>query len=176
MNDGRRGVNLLDLAGITLGYGLAAVPARAYLVDDGRFTVWEAASILTAYLWLGLAMSGPFVLLFDRRARRHPSPTVTDAPARPPSYTGPERAWMLIGAYWLIAGLLIVPLRWEWAAPASALGLLPLLAFGLLWLLRPKSAPQPSGKPWTHAAAMVVLGSWPVAWIGIIALNSVRYG
>src|SRR5271167_3809634 len=63
-NPGRpRGFHLLDLSAIVVGYGMASLLVRAYWPAGGRPPLVEIAAIGLVYLWLGLAMSGPLVLL-----------------------------------------------------------------------------------------------------------------
>jgi hypothetical protein len=116
----------------------------------------------SAYAWLGLAMSGPFVLLLHRPQ--------SSRPGESPPYSRAEVAWLLIGAYWIVAGLLLVPMR----LPDASLALLATvswLAAGLLWLLGARPAERPRG--WTHRAAVIVLATWPLAWGAMILLTIV---
>lgn len=158
--DGAGGPRLLDLGALVVGYGLAAVAVRAFWPRDIPPTATLLLAAAPAYGWLGLAMSGPFVLLLNR-PRAEPA-----APSR--SFSRAETAWLLIGSYWIAAGLLIAPAR----LPNASLGFLatvPWLAAALLWLLGSRPPGTPGG--WTHRAARLVLASWPLAWGAMILLT-----
>jgi hypothetical protein len=154
------GLRLLDLAALVVGYGLAAVAVRAFWPRGVSPTLGLVLVAAPAYAWLGLAMSGPFVLLLNRPRR---SPRDESRP-----FSRAETAWLLIGAYWIAAGLLIVPTR----LPNTSLGFLatvPWLAAALLWLLSARPVPRATG--WTHRAAVLVLATWPLAWGAMIVLT-----
>lgn len=156
------GLRLLDLAALIVGYGLAAMGLRALWPRDVAPTAALIALAAVAYAWLGLAMSGPFALLLDRR----PAPA-TGEQAR---YTRAEVAWLLIGAYWIAAAMLIIPARADGRVGAVVVAPVPLFAAALLWLLAARPAARPTG--WTHLAALAVLLTWPVAWLALIVLIS----
>jgi hypothetical protein len=69
----RRTLRLIDLTGLVAGYGLAALLIRAFW-HASEEPAAVAAVVGFVYLWLGLAMSGPIVLLLDRRATPRPGP------------------------------------------------------------------------------------------------------
>jgi hypothetical protein len=73
----RRTLRLIDLTGVVAGYSLAALLIRAFW-HAGESPTPVMLAIGLVYLWLGLAMSGPIVLLLDRRARPE------SRPERPP--------------------------------------------------------------------------------------------
>ena len=58
-------IRLIDLAAMVVGYGLAAILFRAFWPHTG---VPPALGIFAVcfYIWLGLAMSGPLLLLRQR--------------------------------------------------------------------------------------------------------------
>ncbi len=176
---------MLDLAALTVGYSLAALSMRAFwpyaATPGGRIL----AVMALAFSWLGLAMSGPFVLLLERRPRRpeeSPVPTPRRRPgelpvielAEPPRYTPAETAWLLIGGYWIAITILIVPSRVPRTA-LSTLSILPALAATTFWLLgrrRPRHVSRPGDGPsWTHRAALLLLATWPIAWLALILLS-----
>lgn len=185
----RRGLRLLDLAALVVGYSMAALLIRAFWPETVRTSIYVAAGLGIEYLWLGLAMSGPFVLLLDRRRRKDREAVPTRFRARPgrwpadtpasermpeARYTGPELAWLLIGGYWIGMTVLVVPARLA-ASSAPLLGLLPFVAAAFLSFLGPKRPFNPDeGPAWTHRAAIVLLSCWPIAWIGLIALTQAR--
>lgn len=160
MTEARGGPRLLDLGAFVVGYGLAAVALRAFWPRDIPPTFLLTLVAAPAYAWLGLAMSGPFILLLNR-----PRP---DRPEVRPAMTRAETAWLMIGAYWIAAGLLIVPAQLS-DASLGFLATVPGLAAALLWLLGARANPRPT--TWTHRTAVLVLGSWPLAWGAMIVLT-----
>jgi hypothetical protein len=160
MSGAPTGPRLLDLAALVVGYGLAAVAVRAFWPRGISPTVLLAATAAPAYAWLGLAMSGPFVLLLNRPRGTPPEDS--------PPFSRAEVAWLLIGAYWIAAGLLIVPVRVP-NAGLAVLATVPWVAAGLLWLLGARPVERPGG--WTHRAAVLVLATWPLAWGAMILLT-----
>ncbi len=59
----QRGFHRFDVAALVVGYSLASMLIRAYWPSPGSLSIAEAAVISLVFLWLGLAMSGPAVLL-----------------------------------------------------------------------------------------------------------------
>src|SRR5689334_557004 len=115
-----RGLRLHDLVGMVVGYGMAALLARAFWPGSRPLTGIPAAALGLEFLWLGLAMSGPIILLLDRRgpsatrerprrparpgrlisAREPLEPPIGRRPAEDPGpeaprYTRAELAWLL---------------------------------------------------------------------------------
>jgi hypothetical protein len=183
----RGGLRLLDLAALVVGYSLAAVLVRAFWGVSGVPGLAVALFLAIAYLWLGFAMSGPFVLLLDRRRGEHRGSAAhrrtarlrghlqwsQDAAPAPPRFTGPESAWLLIGGYWIGMMLLVVPNRLP-TASTPLLAILPFIAAGVLAIVSPgKRAGPRASQPWTHRGAIVLLWTWPAAWIALIALTRV---
>lgn len=158
----RSGVRLLDLSALVVGYSLAALGLRAYWPQGTAPTPYQLVAASVAYAWLGLALSGPFVLLLHRNRR----PGRLDRSR----YTGAETAWLMIGGYWITFIIMAVPVGL--IAP-NFLALLPILVAGLAWLFAPKRAPDSTH--WTHRAAVVLLASWPFAWGAMILLAKGLY-
>jgi hypothetical protein len=160
MSRGAGGPRVMELAAIVLGYGMAAVGVRLYAPAGPRRPVVAAVAGTVVLAWLGLALSGPFVLLLDRRGRRAGA------------WSRPESAWGLIGAYGLavvVAGPFVLPPGVAGRA-VPVLGLLPVLGGLVAWLIAPAS-PGASREPsWTDRAARLVLVAWPVAWLALIVL------
>jgi hypothetical protein len=183
----RRGLRLLDLVALIVGYSLAALLIKAFWPASATGSFFVAAGLAIEYVWLGLAMSGPFVLLLDRRRqpqsdlhaprrrRRLGQPigaVLEPAPRDPPArYTGAELAWLLIGGYWIGLTIMVVPAKLP-RASAPLLGLLPFLVAAVLSLIGPKRPRAERGGPaWTHRTAVILLLLWPIAWIALIALT-----
>jgi hypothetical protein len=165
----RRALRLLDLSALVVAYGLAALLVRAFYPRDGLPNHLAEGIVAFVYLWLGLAMGGPMVLLLDGRSRPV-DPKLDD----PPRYTWAETAWLLIGGYWIGLAMFVVPSR----LPVNPLlGLFPVLAALALRLFGGRSKAKDSGsRPgWTHFAAVAVLVSWPFAWIGMIVLGKTLF-
>ncbi|MDB5350866.1 MAG: hypothetical protein JWN86_2113 [Planctomycetota bacterium] len=160
----RRTLRLLDLSALVLSYGLAALLIRAFYPNEGVPSGKIGVVVGFTYLWLGLAMGGPMVLLLDRRSR----PADHDIDAAP-RYTWAETAWLLIGGYWICLAMFVVPSR----LPINPLlGVFPIVAALFLRLFARKVSPQvDSSTGWTHLAAIGVLVTWPVAWAAMILLG-----
>src|SRR3954454_2388090 len=109
-------IQLLDVSALVVGYGMAAVLFRAFC-PSGGVTVPLGFFAVGFYLWLGLAMSGPLLLL---RHTPRPRPDASEstpigpaaaAPETSPVRTWAELAWLLIGVYWIVMGLFILPIH-----------------------------------------------------------------
>jgi len=189
------GLRLIDLTGLVVGFGLASLLMRGVWPMSAPTDLVTGIILVGEYLWLGMAMSGPIVLLFDGRARPGPVnlPIRTrisdrDAPSTLPGppgraaaaearklpasrYTRAELAWLSIGAYWMGMAAFVVPGR-------AALPSLPLFSFCQilaalgLWVLVPKRRfVAEAGQSWTHRAAIVLLWTWPIAWGAMVLLS-----
>lgn len=135
MTESRRpkSLRIVNLVGLVIGYGLAALLVRSFWPGSKPLVGFPAIALGLEYLWLGLAMSGPIVLVLDRRAApasprlarpklgrlisskeaAEPLP-VGRGPARsvlPEAgpYTRAEMAWMVIGGYWIALTMFVVP-------------------------------------------------------------------
>jgi len=198
-NPGRpRGFHLLDLSAIVVGYGMASLLVRAFWPAGGRPPLVEIAAIGLVYLWLGLAMSGPLVLLPRRPAapvdaaqtglggestrpgagkRARPGDPIVPKPAMiAGSRTWAELAWLIIGFYWIGLTVLVVPVRLHRSPlhDSALIGLFPVAAALVLRILdRPSRRPRPNQEApaWTHHAAIGLLLTWPPAWIALILLG-----
>jgi hypothetical protein len=188
-------VELQDILALVVGYGMAAVLFRAFWPVRPP---WPALGLPGAvlYLWLGLAMSGPIIMLRRKLSRRASAPSDLGAAgildcsrrvlsgggasgARDPIATGArttwaERAWLLIGAYWIVLGIFVIPARLHEFKLGDVVrfGLAPLVVAVGLRLLSP-ATPQGPGmvRGWTHSAAIALLLTWPLAWICLIFLG-----
>jgi len=189
-----RGLRIFDLAGLVVGYGMAALLARTFWPRTKPLVGIPAVFLGFEFLWLGLAMSGPIVLLLDRRdggpprgprPRRPPRPgrliSATSTPGPPPvdrtpfadhaRYTRAELAWMVIGGYWIALALFVVPAR-SIDTPWALTGLLQVVAALGLWLVVPKRAAAGGrAASWTNLAALGLLWTWPIAWALLILLT-----
>ncbi|HWE37944.1 MAG TPA: hypothetical protein VG406_15345 [Isosphaeraceae bacterium] len=180
-SDRRRTLRVLDLTALVVGYGLAALLFRAIW----RSSAGVPTGVVTAlvYLWFGLAMSGPILLLLDRRAvpsrparaprRRIRDPEALFVPVAgpgPPTYTRAEQGWIMMGAYCIVLTLLAVPLRLG-DTPLGVIAVAQLVTALLLWAAGPRRAvAEGPGPSWTHHVAVAVLATWPFAWIGMVLL------
>jgi len=159
------------MVGLVVGYSLASLLARAFWpsAEDGATPGILLISI--AYLWLGLAMSGPILLLGRGISSRE---TGRDVDAVAESRTWAELAWLIVGFYWIGLTVLIVPVRLHDSRILDTvfLGLFPIVAALVLRLFRAKLAPAETEKrDWTHLAAVVLLLTWPFAWVALILLG-----
>jgi hypothetical protein len=169
-----RGFHLLDLSALVVGYGLAALLIRAFWPSGEEPAFFEMTAIALVYLWLGLAMSGPIVLLIRRPAPA--APPVEIRGAAPEARTWAELAWLIIGFYWIVLTILVVPVKLHRSPlhDATLIGLLPVAAAGVLRLFDRTPVPsRPDRGPlgWTHHAAVGLLLTWPLAWIALILLG-----
>ena len=114
--------------------------------------VWAILMFGLVYAWLGLAMSGPIVLLIRRPPPSAPEPG--DEPLAEPR-TWAEIAWLIIGFYWIGLTLIVVPVRMNGAhvLDSAVLGVFPILAALGLALFGPRDAVGQGDKSlWTHRA------------------------
>lgn len=195
----RRALHLLDLVCLIIGFGLASLWVRAFWRAPDVLPVVWLPIIALLYAWLGLAMSGPIVLLLERRRGRPPREAgagrhLTGSPPRSEDGTvelpggRPERsapagsnlahrtraevAWLAIGAYWIGMTLIVVPSRVH-DTPLAFIALFQIVAALALWVIprRPLLEAGGDGVSWTHHAAVLVLATWPVAWVAMILLS-----
>ncbi len=194
----RRGLRIHDLVGLVVGYGLAALLARTFWPRSKPLAGVPGIFLGVEFLWLGLAMSGPIILLLDRREgppgdRPRPGrpprpgrlissregdgrPPVGRSAAGPPAedqvrYTRAELAWMVIGGYWIALTMFVVPAL-AVDTPWALVGLVQFVAALVLWLAVPRrTAPETLAASWTHLAAQFLLCTWPVAWALLILLS-----
>jgi hypothetical protein len=163
---------LQDILAVTVGYGLATLFFRAFWPDQSPSALMGVAGI-GLYLWLGMAMSGPIALL-RRRSRLSGSSEPGERSTRAPFYTWAELAWMLIGTYWIVLGLFVIRAR----LPDFKLGdlvLFGLVPFAVALLFRvfgPSSTRENEAThAWTHTVAVIIVATWPIAWISLILLG-----
>ncbi len=178
---------------------MAGLLARAFwprLQTLGERVV-PLAALTLEFLWMGLAMSGPIVLLLDRRGpSTGEGPDTRDRkPARPgklmgavpvdpvgrgparrvepaePRYTRAEMAWLGIGGYCIALTLVVAPTR-SLDVPWVLSGLLQGLTAVALLVFSPRKARSATGSgSWTHPAAVGLLATWPLAWLLLILLS-----
>jgi hypothetical protein len=162
------GFHLLDLTALVAGYAMASLLVRAFWPSEGSAEAVVFAVLGLAYLWLGLAMSGPLILAVRRRGDRDRLPEPHEA------LTWAELAWSIIGFYWIGLTILVVPVRLAHTrlVDTALLGVFPILAALGLRLFGPKRpATAGHGPGWTHHAGIVLLLSWPLAWLAMILLG-----
>ncbi len=164
---GGSGFHLLDIAALVVGYGLASMLIRAFLPGQNVRTIGAMVAAGIVFTWLGLAMTGPIVLLL-RRVEPDPN-----RPEEAGSRTWAEVAWLVIGFYWTTLTVLIVPVRLPESRlmETAMLGLFPIAAaIGLRFFGPTSLALRATAGSWTHRTALALLISWPVAWICLVAL------
>jgi hypothetical protein len=167
-------IELHEVAAIVVGYGLAAVLFRAFWPSTGLSPALGLFAI-GFYLWLGMAMSGPLLLL----KRGHSAPAEAEGSASPRpvhqgSRTWAEMAWLLIGVYWIVLGVFILPIRLHSFRFGDTVlfGTVPLAAGLIFRLFGPRTAASHgSTPPWTHHAAVALVATWPIAWLCLIVLG-----
>jgi hypothetical protein len=164
-----RGFHLIDLGALVVGYSLASLLIRAFWPGVASSDGVSLFVLAFAFVWLGLAMSGPLVLL-----ARGPTGNPEQPAARQTSRTWAELAWLIIGFYWLGLTILVVPVRLHntRVLDTAFLGLFPVVAAVMLRFFRPRSNSYGDLRTrWTHRTAIALLVSWPVAWIALVLLG-----
>jgi hypothetical protein len=170
---GTSGFHLLDTAALVVGYSLASLLIRAYWPESGAPGAWVVMVIGLVYAWLGMAMSGPVVLLI-RRPSPTPSDPAPDDEAPPAPRTWAELAWLIIGFYWIGLTVLVVPARMRGSRllDSAFLGIFPVIAaLGLRFFGPRRALPPGDTSAWTHRAGVALLLAWPFAWVGLIVLG-----
>jgi hypothetical protein len=162
-----------ELLALIVGYGMAALFFRALWPPSGLPTALGPPA-LGLYLWVGLAMSGPMILLRHDPGRVE-LPEFEAAPGGVPraaARTWAEWAWLFIGIYWIVLALFVIPSRLRGFRFGDALlyGLVPILVALVLRLFGPRSPARRPTATWTHLAAVGLLAAWPVAWACLILL------
>lgn len=180
---------MLDMVAMTVGFAMAALLLQVFWGSASRSGSLGVTLLLLIYCWLGLCMSGPLILLLERRGRPR---TAADRDARtgagrrePPGrsalgsgfdgasgsrYTRCERAWMSIGAYWIGAAAFCLPIVTR-DVPSLLLLILQTVALVGLWALVPgRRPPVRAETAWTHRLAVALILSWPLAWAASIYL------
>jgi hypothetical protein len=172
------GFHLLDVAAVVAGYGMASLLVRAFWPSGQRPPLAEIVVIGLFFTWLGLAMSGPLVLLVHRPAPRllggdEPGEAAT-APAG--TRTWAELAWLIIGFYWIGLTVLVVPVRLN-RSPLQDAAMLSVFPIAAALVLRffdrgsRRARANPETPAWTHRAAIGLLCTWPLAWFALILLG-----
>lgn len=162
---------------MVIGYGLAAVLFRAFWPRDAISPALTLFAI-GLYVWLGLAMSGPLMLLRRRQPPVEPGPSSDGrSTVHKPARTWAEMAWLLIGVYWIVLGVFVLPIRLHSFRFGDTVlfGLVPLLAGLVFRLFGPRDVQEDGStlKPWTHHLAVALLITWPFAWVCLIVLGGV---
>ena len=164
---GASGFHLLDIAALVIGYGLSSMLMRAFLPGSDVRSLGALGAAAIVFTWLGLAMTGPIVLLL-RRVEPNP-----EEPGEAGSRTWAEVAWLVIGFYWTTLTILIVPVRLPESRmmETAMLGLFPIAAAIGLRFFGPSSLSlRSTAGSWTHRTAIGLMITWPLAWICLVAL------
>jgi hypothetical protein len=169
-------IQLQDILALVVGYAMAAVLFRAFWPTSAP-PILLGLPLLALYGWLGLAMSGPIILLRGR-ARADRSAEAQAQVAILAARTWAESAWILIGIYWIVLGLFVIPSRLHdfQLRDAVLFGAVPVLVALLFRFLgQSPKALRNGSTPWTHRAAVMLLATWPIAWACLVLLgNSLR--
>ena len=191
-----RGLSLRDLLGLVAGFGLAGFLMRHWRPGNTS----DPATLIgfwAAYLWFGVAMSGPIVLWLGRLGEegslppRSPRPLgrlIADVPVGAvPEDSAPEDGeaashltfneylWLGIGGFWATLTLFLpAPIGWDlsWAVVAAIPGF---AWMGLgPWIIRSMKQGSPT-RSWTHPVASAVILGWPFAAL-MLLLSTGMYG
>ena len=103
------------------------------------------------------------------------SPPSASPQESPRSASWAELAWSLIGAYWIVVGIFVIPARLHEFKPArhgafrfhAGRGGTLATTIGAAGAARARKSTQ----PWTHIAGVVLVLTWPIAWICLIVLG-----
>jgi hypothetical protein len=164
---------LQDILAVMVGYGMAALYFRAYWPERTPSAVLAIAGI-GFYIWLGMALSGPVALL-RRPLRPNDAMDSGRHAGLPPGYTRAELAWLLIGMYWITLGLFALRARLPdfRLTDVFLFGLIPFVVPLALRVFGLRSrVPLEATPTWTHSAAVIVLVTWPLAWLLLIVMGS----
>jgi hypothetical protein len=165
-------IQLQDVLAGVVGYGLAALFFRAFWPAI-RLSPALGIPLVALYIWLGLAMSGPMVLVRRSPRRNSTSEPAADSSNPDVSSTWAELAWLMIGIYWMFLSAFVIPNRSHdfRFGDMVLFGLVPLAAaLGCLFGPRP-SRSRVQNPRWTHRVAVGLLLTWPAAWMCLIVLG-----
>lgn len=164
--------HLLDASALVVGFSLASMLVRAYWPQTNLPSFWEMLFIALAFTWLGVAMSGPVLLLIRRTPR--PGPDADDEEGLPEPRSWSELAWLIIGFYWIGLTILVVPARMQGSRflDSAFLGVFPVAAALIMRFFGPPALRRPSAEgTWTHRAGVILLITWPFVWVALILLG-----
>lgn len=154
-----RGVTVSDAAGLICGFAVAGLLVRGtILVKHEIRSISLTVVSASLYVWLGLAISGPFVS--GLRRIQH---------GRRWKFSIGETIWVGLGLLWLVVGMLR-RLRWmdsnatthAACVAAVAAGLAPLLCL-VAW----RAGRTTTGRvavSWCDRAGIICAACWPAAW------------
>lgn len=150
---------LRDLAGLVHGYALAGLLVRSFWPASRQVNARVAVVVAVFYLWLGLAMTGPVLVVLGRLR-----------PGAGDERKWSELAWIGTGCYWLA---LLVAGQAGRGSPIGSLyaGLPIVVAMILVLLVGGTGGPAGARRPWTERAAAVLLWTWPLAWLCLILIG-----
>ncbi|WP_435015577.1 hypothetical protein TA3x_003121 [Tundrisphaera sp. TA3] len=187
---------LRDLLGLVAGYALAGFLLRHWKADRSSDLAIQVG-FWGAYLWYGLAMSGPIVLwicrlgdgggmpprtplklgrlIADVPVGAVPEPEHASIAAPSDQLSFNEYLWLIIGGFWATLTLFLrAPIGWDlsWTIVAAVPGL---AWMGLgPWIVR-SMVKGPPTRRWTHTVASAVVLGWPFAAL-MLLLASGMYG
>jgi hypothetical protein len=168
-------IQLQDILALVVGYAMAALFLRAFWPKSIPVLLL-GLPVLALYIWLGLAISGPMLLL--RSGARTSQSDARHRSGSKGARTWAESAWILIGIYWIVLGLFVIPAHLQnfQLKDTVLFGAVPVLvALGFRFLGPSLSAARPGLTSWTHLAAVIFLATWPIAWVCLILLgNAIR--
>ncbi len=187
---GKTKLNLSEMMAIVVGYALASVIFRAFWPPAGVGAMRGTAAAVS-FAWLGLAMSGPLILIKRGGARS----SAHGRSALRARLTRMEKAWCAIGLYWIGLGLAAILVVRRGAIQLDIffwVTMLPVLLPFAAWQPRVNREPivgladeildedpnlsrqralQAEAGRWTQPAAIALVATWPVAWACMIGLG-----
>lgn len=166
-------LDLVEGAAIVLGYGLAALLFRAFWPTTG-VSRSVAVFAIGLYAWMGMAMSGPLLLIRPVPASVGGGDSQPSSPGSSRARSWAEIAWQVIGVYWIVLGVFVLPIRLHSFRFGDTVlfGTIPLGAGIIMRLFGPPAQPAAgSSMPWTHHAAVALIVTWPLAWLCLIVLG-----
>ncbi len=163
------GPRLIDFSALIIGYGLAAMLLKAFWPATRELPGAQMFVAGGLFLWLGLAMAGPILFLLNRPSASEQESREDSRPLR----TWAEWTWLMIGSYWIFLAILVVPSKLR---VDPILGVLPiLLAIGVRLLAPRRRWPLNDIPPWTHATAIGLIWTWPLAWGALVLLGKTLF-
>jgi len=163
------GLRIHDLAGLVVGYGLAALLVRSFRAEFDPLETGRAVAVVFAFVWLGLAMSGPVILLLDaRRPDPPPGPPSTHPPTR---YSGMELAWIGAGGYFIALTLNVVSAR-NHESPLRLIIFTQVFVSAILVVSlsihsKRGELAKVEATRWTSRVACWLMLTWPIAWVAL---------
>jgi hypothetical protein len=161
-----RRVTITDLIGLVVGFAWSGKVLRDAVGSDEIGRQGRVVAIGVGFVWLGMAMAGPFVLAFRRLQH-----------GRRVQLAAGEVLWVVLGVFWMMASLCytfqdvdpaaLANVATRLAAASAALGPIALV---VLWHLQRRRAATTTQFTWCHQAGILLAATWPAAWVATLLI------